>query len=307
MAITLAVLGACCFALAAALQHRAVGQSSAATSPDRARHDLSGTLSLSRLWVAVRKPLWLAGSALAGAGAILHLAALSLAPLSVIQPIGILAVPFAVILGASLRKARPAPATVLSVLLCVSGVGFFVWLTVGHAAAGVVPGPSMVIAGLVVAGILAGCTVLAMTGSHRYRSICWAAGAAVAYGFAATLIRGLFQQFQAGASWLDPVIWVTMIAVVIALAIGIWLVQQAYATGPPEIVLGCLTVLDPGVAVLLGITLMGEGRSLDLPTMLGMLLGAAVAVVGVLSLARHHPDVARPEASIAALQTERVK
>ncbi len=292
-AIVLAVLAAACFALAAALQHRAVDQTSPVSRRARARANPPGTLALARLWTVVRNPLWLCGLGLAGAGAILHLVGLSLAPLSVVQPIGILAVPFAVVLGAWFRRRRPAPAVVLSVLLCVSGVSFFVWLTAGHAATGVVAGISMLIAGLVLSAVLVGCAVLAVTVSRRYRSICWAAGAALGYGFASTLLRGLFQQLQAGASWLDPVIWATLIVVAVALVIGIWLIQQAYATGPPEIVLGCLTVLDPAVAVVLGISVLGEEKFLDLPTILGMLFGAVVSVTGVFLLARHHPDAAR--------------
>ncbi len=64
--------------------------------------------------------------------------------------------------------------------------------------------------------------------------------------------------------------------------------QQAFASGPPEVVVACLTVVDPIVAVVLGVALLGEGvPDAPLPLMFGC---AAAAAAGVAALARHHPD-----------------
>ncbi|MGH3647550.1 MAG: hypothetical protein ACRDTM_10295, partial [Micromonosporaceae bacterium] len=80
LAIGLAVLGAVCFAVAAYLQHDAVHRD--------------------RLALAVRRPRWLAGLGLIGLGATVHAVALGLAPLVVVQPIGVLALPLVAALHA---------------------------------------------------------------------------------------------------------------------------------------------------------------------------------------------------------------
>ena len=75
-----------------------------------------------------------------------------------------------------------------------------------------------------------------------------------------------------------------------AVLVGGWLVQQAFGAGPPEVVIACLTVVDPIVAVLLGAVLLGEGAATPRDTWL-LLGGAAItATAGVIALARHHPD-----------------
>jgi CBS domain containing-hemolysin-like protein len=62
-------------------------------------------------------------------------------------------------------------------------------------------------------------------------------------------------------------------------------------------VVACLTVVDPIVAVLLGSLLLGEGA--DTPVATWFLLGGAAvaAAVGVLVLARLHPDAVAARAA----------
>jgi hypothetical protein len=82
-----------------------------------------------------------------------------------------------------------------------------------------------------------------------------------------------------------------------AVLVGGWLVQQAFASGPPEVVIACLTVVDPIVAVLLGAVLLGEGVATPAETWV-LLAGAAItATAGVIALARHHPDAAAARAA----------
>ena len=59
--------------------------------------------------------------------------------------------------------------------------------------------------------------------------------------------------------------------------------QQAHAAGAPAVVVGCLTVIDPLVAVRLGITKLGEGTGTTLVTAGGLV---AFAVLGLGAAAR---------------------
>jgi hypothetical protein len=63
------------------------------------------------------------------------------------------------------------------------------------------------------------------------------------------------------------------------------------------VVIACLTVVDPIVAVLLGAVLLGEGAATP-PDSWVLLVGAAfTATVGVIALARHHPDAVAARAA----------
>ena len=81
-----------------------------------------------------------------------------------------------------------------------------------------------------------------------------------------------------------------------ALIGGGWAVQQAHAAGAPAVVVGCLTVIDPLVAVGLGIVMLGEGAGMSAATAGGLLGFAALGLGAALVLARRHPNV-RPSAA----------
>ena len=137
LAIVLAMLGAVCFALAAVLQHRAVAAAAPAPSDPVGGH---GRLSLAGLIAATRRPGWLVGLALAGGGTLLHAIALVLAPLSVVQPVGVLAVPIAVLLSAVRTGRGPGGRVLAAVAVCVVGVAVFVGIAAGTAVNGSPPG-----------------------------------------------------------------------------------------------------------------------------------------------------------------------
>ena len=72
--------------------------------------------------------------------------------------------------------------------------------------------------------------------------------------------------------------------------LGVWMIQQGYASGPAEITVGTMTTVDPFVAVLFGLFVLGEGSGMGLGPSLGMILSGAVAVYGVVLLSKDHPD-----------------
>ena len=80
-------------------------------------------------------------------------------------------------------------------------------------------------------------------------------------------------------------------ALIGAVALGGWFVQNAYSSGPPDLVIAGLTVIDPLVAVSIGIVILGEAKSADFLTILGWLISAIVAVIGVYLLSKVHPEL----------------
>ncbi len=50
-----------------------------------------------------------------------------------------------------------------------------------------------------------------------------------------------------------------MLGLIVGAALGGWFIQQAYHAGAAPVVTACGTVVDPVIAVLLGITVLAEG------------------------------------------------
>jgi len=81
---------------------------------------------------------------------------------------------------------------------------------------------------------------------------------------------------------------VATLIMTVAMIVGGWSIQQAYASGPADVVISCLTVGDPLTAVILGSLLLGEGAQLTPATSIAMVCCALAAAAGVRLLAKHH-------------------
>ncbi|SFR25423.1 Glycosyltransferase involved in cell wall bisynthesis [Lentzea waywayandensis] len=268
LAITLAVFGAVCFALAARLQHDAIAETGARAS-------------------VLRQPRWLAGFALLVGGAGVHAAALGMAPLTVVQPIGVLAIGMTALMD---RRFRELPA----ILLTTVGVGAFVWFASGSATATKVVPDVELTAGLVTLGLIAVPGVIAaLTPNARIRAVAFASAGGVAYGYVSVLMRAVSQSVQQGGFGLSHL--ASVLGIALSLAVGGWLVQHAYAGGPPHLAVACLTVVDPLVAVGLGAFLLGEAAHLSPLTGVALFACALAAVCGVFALARQPRENIRTE------------
>ncbi|MBW4720911.1 glycosyltransferase [Saccharothrix obliqua] len=261
-AVLLAVAGAVFFAFAARLQHDAVRAG-------------GGAPKVGRL---LRRPRWLAGLALLVVGAGVHAVALGMAPLSVVQPVGVLAIGVTAVLDG---RRRDLPAVALTTF----GVGAFVLLAAGSATATPVAPEAELTAGLLVLGLVAAPGLVGVLATRpAVRALGFGAAGGVAYGYVSVLMRSVSQDLQQGR-----VDWSTALSaagIAAALLVGGWFIQHAYASGPPHLAVACLTVVDPLVAVGIGAGLLGEATRTSGPVALAELACAAVAVAGVVALAR---------------------
>jgi hypothetical protein len=204
-----------------------------------------------------------------------------------VQPVGALALPITVLLNAKRRGARGfelRPAVVAAAALCTVSVAAFVVLEAVNATATRIGGEDELAATRVAA---LGVPVLASVGvltRSKLRCLAFAAACGVAYGYVSLLMRGVVQ--VVGTDQLRPL---PLVEIVLATVVGAWLLQHAHASGPPELVVACLTVVDPLVAVGLGIGLLGEADRVAPAAALGEIICAMTACAGVFALARHHP------------------
>jgi hypothetical protein len=173
---------------------------------------------------------------------------------------------------------------VVAAVVSTASVGAFVLLAAASATATRV-GPADEAAATRIAA--AGVLVLAAVGAlsrGKVRCLAFAAACAVAYGYVSLMMRGITQVL--GTELLRPLL---LVAVVTAAVLGAGLLQHGYASGPPELVVACLTVVDPLVAVGLGIGLLGEADRVATGVAAGETICAVTACAGVFALARHHP------------------
>ena len=287
IAITLAIIDSICFAAAAVYQQRAV------------RRTVRHRLTLRELVALPTQPGWLGGVGLATVGVSLHIVALILAPVAVVQPIGVLGVPFAVLLAAHLARQRPARATVVAIVLCVLGIGAFVWLTASRVGSDrTVSLGLLAIAVAVVLAVMAVAGVIAHFQQGWTRCLVNAVAGAFGVGMVAALMRALVQHIGTDAGRILDLHSLSLIGLMtVSGSAGGWLVQQAYASGPAEVVLASLTVVDPMIAVIVGLLLLGEGSTLSPAVAVSMILCGLVAASGVVVLARTHPQVRQREPS----------
>ncbi|BCT75684.1 hypothetical protein SCMU_15260 [Sinomonas cyclohexanicum] len=284
-AVVLAVLGAFFLAIGAQRQGSAV------------KADMGGLALSSRSFLRLlRNPRWILGLALLGAGMLCNMIALVSAPLTVIQPIGAIALVITTVVNSKDQGVTINRPTVVAISSCVTGSALFVLLAVNATVENHHVGPdeelTIVLLLALAVGVLGG---LAVMFRHRLSAFVYIVGAGVLFGFVAVLTRIIGRDLLSpNGQFLLNVQWYSVVAIIAAGGLGSWFVQNAYSSGPPDLVIAGLTVIDPIVGIAIGITILGELRP-DVPAVLAvaMAVAAIVAIVGVIALSRHHPEVAK--------------
>jgi hypothetical protein len=281
LAIAFALLAAVCSAVGAQLQHTGVR----AETEQRA-------LRLSGLGRLARNRSWVTGFAVLAACAVLQVLALALAPVSVVAPMVVLALPIVAVLNSRAGQFRLDAVAWLAIGATALAVGVFVAVTAGSGTEVRLPPDAMVLAvQLVAVGVgLLFVAGLAMHGMPRCIAFAVAAGAA--YGLVSVLVRDVAYTVRVGG--IDEVPLLSSLGVALAFLAGSWLVQLGYADGPPDVVVGCQTMANPVVASAIGIGLLDETEGLSPAVTTVLLLCGVTAVTGIAVLARHRIDITAP-------------
>jgi len=282
LAICLSLLAAVALAFGAQFQNDSVVKKT---------EEQKTKLGLRQVIALFSKPRWLTGMSLLAAGAVLQISALTLAPLIVVQPLGGIALVITSLLNARATKTRINGATWLAIALCTVGIGAFVSVASSVASEVKLDDSNLLQILIVLSVIVAIFAALFFTVGKKAKAISFILGAGVLYGFVASLIKAVVQRIIQG-----DFSWLTLVCAVItglAVLLGGWFVQNAYASGPPDLVIAGLTVIDPMVAVSLGIVILGEAQQASLVNLLVFVGSAIVAVIGVWTLSKVHPELAK--------------
>ncbi|MFP7760618.1 DMT family transporter [Marisediminicola sp. LYQ85] len=285
LGIPVALCGAVFLALGAQFQHRGVGKVEAQLG------GASSGLSLTQLRALVTRPSWIIGTAMLGLAVTLQLIALYLAPLIVVQPLGAVALVITALVNARVSKVKLDRLTVRSIALCVGGVAVFVTFAAFVARERPITDAQLITVLVVLAVVLAIAAVLFAFLRSRIRAIIYIIAAGVLYGFVATLAKVVINRFVSDN--FDALTLVCIVALLAGTALGAYFVQTAYASGPPDLVIAGLTVIDPLVAVAIGIVVLGEADGAPLFAVIAFIVAGAIAIYGVFELAKHHPQARR--------------
>ena len=291
--ILIAVIGAVFLSLGAQFQHRGVE-----VIEERHGSGAKAGLSVKQLMHLLARPSWVIGTVLLGLAILFQLTSLGFAPLIVVQPIGAVALVITAIVNARVTKTKIDAPVRRAIALCVGGIALFVTVAAFVAEEQVIGETQLVIILSILGGVI---LLLALTfafARKRAGALFYIVAAGVLYGFVATLAKVVINRL---GNLLAGVVggefeWLTIgciFALVVAGALGAYFVQTAYSLGSPDLVIAGLTVVDPLLAVAIGIAVLGEAAHAPLWVIPVWAIAASVAVYGVYQLAKHHPQTHR--------------
>lgn len=289
--IPLALIAAVILALGTQFQHKGV------ELVEEAHAGAKTGLSLRQLRALLARPSWVIGTVMLGLAIVLQLTSLTMAPLTVVQPLGAVALVVTAIVNSRVTKTKLDKRSIRSIVICVLGVGGFVttaaFVTQSH--------PVTVTQLWVVLSILAVVlavfiTLFIVMRRRAPRPIFYIIAAGTLFGFVVTIAKVVIDRirtivvtdFEIDAS--DILTLVCLVGLAAAALLGTYFVQTAHSTNPPDLVVAGLTVVDPIVAVSIGIVVLGEAAGAPWPAIVAFLVFGAVAIYGVVSLSRHHPQ-----------------
>lgn len=238
---------------------------------------------------------WVLGTVITVLGIACGTAALALAAVMVVQPIGAISLVIAVLIAQRTRNLKLTKRIVVCVAWCTLGVGLFVFISSliaqPHVQVGEEARPLVWATGVALVVFW-----LIRTVVRRPPQLLYVVAGGVLFACVATNTHVV--SFQLLNHGLGGITWLNVIAIVAAGLSGTIFVQSAYSSGPPELVIAGLTVIDPIVAVFLGAVLLGEAANAPVWVVIVMSAIGLSACVAVFMLSKYHPDVlARAEAA----------
>ncbi|MFI0572902.1 DMT family transporter [Streptomyces tendae] len=207
-------------------------------------------------YAPLRRPAWWGAVSLNGLGGLLHVVALALGPLSLVQPLGALTIVFALPMAALFVGRRAGATAWRGALMATVGLAGLLSL-VGASDAQSLDTAQRVAAALVTGGAVVA-LMIAGRAAHRHpavRSILLATASGIAFGMSSVFTKTVAVDWTGGVSAGD----LPSLAVIGVLATaGMVLSQASYRGAGLAAPLATLTVVNPVVAAVVGITMFGE-------------------------------------------------
>lgn len=266
VSVVLALAAAAMYGLGVALQERA-----AVVLADRL------AMRPGLLVRLARRPLWLVGLLADIAGFVLQALALRHGSLVVVQPLLTVALVFALGIVAAIAHQRLRAVEWGAVALVAAGLlAFFAFSAPVTESAGRAAARSWIVLGVVATGGIGALVGAAGPARSLRRALALAVAAGSSEAFMATLAKAASGRIDGGVT--DLLRSWSLYALVVGGVLVMLIVQSAYQVGRPALTLPTITVVDPVVASIIGVTLFGE--ELRLGGVRGPLVVLAALVTG---------------------------
>ncbi len=288
MAATLALIAAFLFAVAATLQQKGALQ-------------LGGVGSASSLVKLLGRPLWLAGTLALFVGYVFQAAALDRGRLSIIQPLLVTTVVFALPLGYFLTNQIVGRREIVGAGVILVGLALFTYFADPAGGVDNAPGSEWAVV-IVVLGVLCAALLLYGGGSDSSagtRAAVYGTVAGILFGLSASLTKPTVEYLHEGVSELLSH-WEGY-ALAVAGILGFVLQQVSLGTGKLAPSVATVSVANPVVGIAIGTLLLDERWSRPGWHILLGIVGLVLALVGavVISIASERQKERRVAATPA--------
>jgi drug/metabolite transporter (DMT)-like permease len=277
MAIFLAFLGACAFALGTVLQQKGTLEAPAGSRDPRF------------LVQILRRPVWLAGGGLQVAGWVMQAVALKTGALMVVQAVTATSLVIALPLGAKITNQRISRRVITGAAAMVAGIVLF--LFVGSPQGGTsqpdaAAWRSAIAAAIVTAGLLG---FLGWRRTGAVRALLFGSAAGVAYALQAAVTKVFMTQLGHGVAALLSD-WTTY-ALLICAVVGFVFQQSALKTSVLAPAMAASNAVTLFASVIFGITVFGETLSHGHGRLAPAVIGLVIAMAGIVLLAGAEPPI----------------
>lgn len=293
-AVLIALVAAATYALATALLHRSAELADTA-SPSRAAPSRRGQTGIGRFVAGnVRHPLWIFGMLTESVGFALHALALHAGPITLVQPLLVTGLIFALPVRHLLERRRPDTAEIAWATLLAGGLVVFLL------SATPAPGPSHApdtiptIVTVVVVGLgMLGAAVVGVRSHPKLAAPVLGFGAGLAFAAVAGLLKAVTTELGhhglvALTEWPFWALFPSGIG-------GLLLDQLAFRVAPLRYSLPTLSTVDPIASVLIGVAVFDEPFAHGSLAITGEIVGLVLIVAPIIALTRRDPYV--PEAA----------
>lgn len=284
--IPLALMGAALLAFGAQYQSRGLNKVERLVG-----ESAHAGLSVRHLLNLLRRPSWVVGTLLLGLAIVFQLGSLSLSPITIVQPIGVVGLVITSILNSRVSGVRLGKRLRASIALAVTSIAIFVSIAALNVADRTVTDEKLVTILIVFGVVFVAILALFLIYRRHGNALLYIVGTGVLYGFVATFAKVVISRFQQDD--FDVMTWVCVASLALGGLLGTFFVQNAYSSGPPDLVVAGLTVIDPIVAVVIGIVILGESEGASPWVIVAFFVTGIAAVVAVIGISKFHPQTGK--------------
>jgi drug/metabolite transporter (DMT)-like permease len=273
IAVICSLASAAAFAMASVLQHAAARSAPQAES-----------LRLRLLTDLLQRPQWLAGLAVSALGFFLQAAALAFGPLTLVEPLIVTELAFALPLAARFGHRKMGKREWWGTAAVIAGLALF--LVASSPSGSRTSHPSDLAwmrVGIGVTIVVAACLLLASHRNTVWRATLLGVCAGTAFGLLSALVKAVTVLLRTHGVLGTLANWQPYSLALVA-PLGELFAQSAYQAGPLAASLPAIDALEPGVAVVIGAAAFGESLN-NSPIALSLeVVGVLLIITGIITV-----------------------